>query len=184
MKSNDTEWNPIMRSFACTEDRMIGFSLGAALAAIPFFSLIFVFIKGEEMSTGFLVYCSMFVVFVVFLAFFFIDTTDLLVNETGVARRIGGRVCMQVPWSQIQQVREILRPKVRNAPQIVIQVIPTVRRGALLRFRRMIVISEQFEHFNDLVEILNTKITQRSIQVEVNSNGIWSRRSRLEANCE
>ena len=168
-----------MKSFSSTADKTVAFSICGALAAIPFFSVILVLVKGEPVTGGFLLYLSLSLVFFVFGAFFFVDTSALLVGDIGLAREIGGRVCMQIPWTGIKRVREIFRPKARNGPQIIIQVIPTSRQGVVLRLRRALVFSDQFEGFNELIEIVNAKIEQHSIRVEVSANGSWRRRSKL-----
>jgi hypothetical protein len=40
-------------------------------------------------------------------------------------------------------------------------------------------ISERFEGFERLVDILNEHVEVNGIRVEVQSNGIWERRSRI-----
>jgi hypothetical protein len=57
--------------------------------------------------------------------------------------------------------------------------MPCQRRDLILRFRRKIVVTDEIVGFNELLEILNARIHQYSIRVEINSNGIWSERSRL-----
>jgi hypothetical protein len=169
------------RGFVSTADKTIAFLLCGVLAAIPFFFLICALVKREAVTGGYLAYSSMSVVILVFGAVFFVDTSELLVGDSGLARRIGGRVCMQIPWTGIKRVRETFRTKARNGPQIIIQIIPTVRTGIVLRFRRMLVVSDQIEGFDELIEILNARVDQYSIRVEICSNGIWRQNSKLVA---
>jgi hypothetical protein len=177
--SSESEMWAKARSFVSTTDKTTAISICGVLAAIPCFSLILVLFKGEPVTGGFLVYSSLSLVFLVFGLFFYVDTSELLVADVGLARRIGDRICMQIAWNQIRCVRETFRPKARNGSQIIIQVIPKFRRSAMLRLRRILVISEQFENFNELIEIINAKIEQHSIRVEVSSNGQWAQRSKL-----
>jgi hypothetical protein len=171
--------NATTRHFRSTADKTMAFSLCGVLAAIPLFFLIGALVKGEAVTRGYLAYSSLSVVFLVFGAIFFVDTSELLISDTGLARRICGVVCMQLPWADIKSIRETFRPKALNGPQIIIQILPNFRRDIVLRFRRILVVSDQIEGFNELVEILNARINQYSIRVEVNSNGIWGKRSKL-----
>jgi hypothetical protein len=170
-----------VRSFLSTADKGLAYSLCGALAGIPVFFLIYAFVKGETEVTGLFISLFLSVAILAFGAMFFVDTSELHVSDIGLARRICGRVCMQIPWTGIKSIRETFRPKARNGPQIIIQITPIFRRGVVFHFRRMIVISDQIERFDELVEILNARINQYSIRVEINSNGVWTQRSKLEA---
>jgi hypothetical protein len=176
-----SEVHVTMRSFVSTADKALVYSFCGAFAAIPIFFLTYAVVKGEALTVGFLFFSSLSIVVLAGAAIFFVDTSELLISDSGLARRICGVVCMQIPWADIKRIREIFRTKARNGPQIVIQVIPDSRRDVVLRFRRKLVISDQIVAFDELVEVLNARIHQYSIRVEVNSNGIWTRRSNLTA---
>jgi hypothetical protein len=157
----------------------MAYSLCGMLAAIPIFFMIYAAVKGEIELSGYLIASILSVGFILFGAIFLVDTSDLLVDDTGLARRIMGGICTQIPWSGIKGIREMFRTNVRNGPQIIIQIMPCQRRDLILRFRRKIVVTDEIVGFNELLEILNARIHQYSIRVEINSNGIWSERSRL-----
>jgi hypothetical protein len=169
------------RSFVSTADKAMVYSFCGAFAVIPIFFLIYAVIRGETLTGGFLFFSFLPIGVLAIGAMFFVDTSELLISDTGLARRICGGVCMQIPWTDIKGIRETFRTKARNGPQIIIQVVPNFRRDVVLRFRRILVISDQIEAFDELVEILNARIHQYSIRVEVNSNGIWRQRSKLSA---
>jgi hypothetical protein len=170
-----------MRGFVSTADKALVYSFYGAFAAIPIFLLTYAVVKGETLTVGFLFFTSLSIAVLAGAAIFFVDTSELLVSDSGLARKICGVVCMQIPWADIKRIREIFRTKARNGPQIVIQVIPDSRRDVVLRVRRKIVMSDQIVAFDELVEVLNARIHQYSIRVEVNSNGIWTQRSKLTA---
>jgi hypothetical protein len=175
------ETTAVPQSFKSTADKPVAYFFFAAFAAVPIFFLLYAVFKGETLTGGFLIFSSLPLGILAFGVIYFLDTSDLLVSETGLARRICGDVRMQIPWADIQSMREIFRTKVRNGPQVIIQVIPKFRRGMLIRYRRMFVISDQFESFDELVEILNDRIAQHSIRVEISSNGVWRQQSKLVA---
>jgi hypothetical protein len=175
------ETKTISQSFKSTADKAVMYFLLGAYAAIPLFLLVYVEFKGEKLTTGFLIFSVLPIGILAIGVTFFVDTSELLIGEFGLARRIYGGVCMPIPWTDIQSVREIFRKNVRNGPQVIIQVIPRFRRGILLRFRRMLVISDQIEGFDELIEILNARIAQHSIRVEISSNGVWRQHSKLVA---
>lgn len=169
------------QSFKSTADKAVIYSFFVAFAAVPIFFLIYSLSKGETPTIGFLIFSFLPVGVLAVGVTFFLDTSELLVDETGLARRIYGGACMQIPWTDIQNIRETFRTKVRNGPRVIIQVMPKCRSGMLLRFRRMLVISDQIEGFGELIEILNTRIAQHSIRVEISSNGAWRQHSKLVA---
>lgn len=164
-----------------TADKVMAYSLCGAFAVVPIFFLTYAVVRGETLTGGFLFFSSLPIIIVAGAAIFFVDTSELLINDTGLARRICGGVCMQTPWTEIKTIREIFRPKAQYGAQTIIQVVPNFRRDVVLRIRRKLVISDQIEAFEELLEILNGKIHQYSIRVEVNSNGIWKQGSKLTA---
>ena len=169
------------QSFRSKADKAVVYFFISVFAVVPVFSLIYVLLKGETLTTGFLIYSFLPVGVLAIGVNFFLDTSELLVDETGLARRIYGGVVMQIPWTDIQRIRESFRTKARNGPQVIIQVTPKFRRGLLLRYRRMLVISDQIESFDELIEILNERISRHSIRVEISSNGVWRQQSKLVA---
>src|ERR1700733_6504747 len=131
------------QSFKSTADKAVMYFLLGAYAAIPLFLLVYVVFKGEKLTTGFLIFSVLPVGILAIGVTYFLDTSELLIGEFGLARWIYGGVCMRIPWTGIQSIREIFRTKARNGPQVIIQVIPKYRPGLLLRYRRMLVISDQ-----------------------------------------
>ena len=119
-----------------------------------------------------------------FGATYFFDTSELLLDDTGIARRIFGRVCMPITWIGIKVIREQLLVNQRYGGEIRIDILPNTPSDFALRFRRTIKLSEQVENFDELVDILNQKIKQYSIRVEVCSKGFWRSRSELVATPE
>jgi hypothetical protein len=168
------------QSFSSTADKPVVYFFLAAFAAIPYFFLIYAVYNGETLTTGFLIFSLLPIGILTIGVIFFLDTSDLLVDESGLARRICGNVRMHVHWTDIQDIRQIFRTNVRNGPQAIIQVTPKFRRGILLRLRRMLVISDKIEGFDELIEILNARIARYSIRVEIKSNGVWRQHSKLD----
>jgi hypothetical protein len=170
-----------MQKFISTADKGMTFAIVGALLGVMLFFPILAVAKGERLSGGILVFPLLATGVLAFAAMYYVDTAQLLVDDMGLGREICGSVCMQIPWTGIKSIRQIFRPTVRNGPQIIIQVIPHFRRGMLLRLRRALVISEQFEQFDELLAIFNARISEYAIQVETNSNGLWRRCSELVA---
>jgi hypothetical protein len=176
-----SETKTTSQSFKSTADKAVICALFVTFAAVPIFFLTYAVVKGETLTVKFLFFFSLSIPVLAGAAIFFVDTSEVLISDSGLARRICGVVCMQIPWADIKRVREIFRTKARNGPQIVIQVIPDSRRDLMLRFRGKLVVSDQIESSDGLIDTLNARIDQHSIRVEISSNGVWRQRSKLAA---
>jgi hypothetical protein len=176
-----SETKTTSQSFKSTADKAVVYALFLAFAAVLIFFLTYAVVKGETLTVGFLFFTSLSIGPLAGAAIFFVDISELLISDSGLARRICGVVCMQIPWDDIERIREIFRTKARNGPQIVIQVIPDSRGDVVLRFRRKLVVFDQIESLDSLIETLNARIDQHSIRVEISSNGVWRQRSKLAA---
>lgn len=163
------------RIFLSTANKLQFFFASLLMQTTLVFFLIYGAVKGQWDWAGLLTTLGMTVLVFAFSGMFWVDTSELLVDDTGLSRKIAGRVLMQVPWTGIKTIREKCRnvPGARDDwPQIIIQVIPGFRRGVVLRLRRMLVITDKVEGFDELIEILNARIQQYSIQVEISSGGM------------
>ena len=168
-------------SFSSTADKSMFYSICGALAGIPVSVLIYAGIKGEMQLGGFLAGSFVSLGFVFFGAMYFLDTSELLLDEAGIKRNIAGRLCMPIAWSGIKVIREQFMANKNRGGEIRIDILPDVPGDFALRLRRTIKFSEQVENFDQLVAILNEKISQHSIRVEVCSKGVWRARAELSA---
>jgi hypothetical protein len=172
------------KSFLSTADKPLTFSVLGIFALLPLTFLLASAIQGP-VSWGVVVTWLFFsVFFLIFMMVFFMDSSELLLDENGLARKISGRVCMQIPWTGIRSIRETFQLTRRGERRIWIHVIPKKRLGLALRLRRAIVTSDQIERFDELVAIVNERVAQYSIPVRVRTNGIWKQRPRLLATWE
>lgn len=172
------------KSFLSTADKPLNFSILGIFAILPLFFLLAAAIQGP-LQWGFVTVSLIFsVFFLTYLAMFIMDSSQLLVDDTGLSRKIGGRDCMRIPWIGIRSIRETFKITKQGEPRIYIEVMPVLRLDLALRLRRSIVTSDQIESFDDLVAMLNERVKQYSIRVEINANGIWEQRSQLLATAE
>jgi len=170
------------KTFRCTADQPVFYSICGALVAAPLLAIAYAATKGKMQWGG----CMTFLIFSLgyfyFCVIFFVDSSTLLVDDAGLARRIFGRVCMQTPWPGIKVIREQFLRNQRYGGEIRIDIVPRQRHGVALRFRRTIKFSEQIESFDELVELINARAAQHSIRIEIASKGIWQSRSQLLTN--
>ena len=150
-----------------------------ALAGFPVLILVYADIKGEMQFGGFLAGLFVSLGFVFFGATYFIDTSELLLDDTGIRRKIFGRTRMEVPWTGIKVIREQFLKNQKYGGEIRIDILPAELRGIALRFRRTIKFSEEMESFDQLVHLLNARAEQYSIRIEVARQGIWRAESTL-----
>jgi hypothetical protein len=172
------------KSFASTADKPLTFSVLGIFAILPLVFLLAAAVQGPLPWGGVTAPLVLSVAFFSFLAMSIMDSSELLLDETGLSRKIGGRVCMQIPWTGIRGIRETFQMTKRGEPRIYIEVIPVERLGLALRLRRSLVTSDEIEDFDDLVAILNEQVKQCSIQVQIRTNGILKQRSQLLATWE
>lgn len=163
------------KTYRSTTDTLLAYVVLALWATFPFFVVVYATIKGQADITLFLVLAFIFVNALIFGVMLFLDNAGLVVSSDGLARRVFGRICMRIPWTGIQEIREQFLLKQRYGGKILIHIIPTARPDLALRLRRVIKISEQIKDFSELIDVLNGHISQHSIRVEIKSNGIWSR---------
>jgi hypothetical protein len=171
-------------SFCSTADKSIFYTISGALAGIPAFVLIYAEIKGEMQLGGGLACSFLLLGYLVLGATYFLDTSELILDDMGIRRKIFGRMCMPITWRGIKVIREQFLMNQRVGGEIRIDILPNTPRDFSLRLRKTIKFSEQVEKFDELIDILNQRITQYSIPVEVCSNGIWRPRSELVATPE
>ena len=160
------------------------YTICGALAGTPIFVLIYAGIKGEMQLGGLLAGSFVSLGFLLFGAMYFFDTSELLLDDTGITRKIFGRVCMLITWRGIKVIREQFLVNQRYGGESRIDILPTKPCDFLLRLRRTIKFSEQVENYDELIGILNQRIKQYSIRVEIYSNGSWRSRSELAATVE
>lgn len=170
------------RTFQNTADRALFYSICGALVAAPLLIVAHAASQGKMQLGGSIFFLTCSLCYCYFGVMFFVDSSDLLINEAGISRRILGRVCTQTPWSGIKVIRERFIANQKYGGEIRIDVLPKTLHGLALRFRRTIKFSEQIESFDELIEILNAKAEQYAIRIEIASNGIWNSRPRVVAN--
>jgi hypothetical protein len=157
------------------------YSICGGLIAAPLFGVAYAASKGKIQWAGTITFLMFSLGYFYFCIMFFVDSSELMVDDAGLARRIFGRLCMQIPWTGIKVIREQFLLNQRYGGEIRIDVIPRKIHGIALRFRRTIKFSEQIESFDELVDILNARAEQYSIRVEIASKGIWKSRAKLLA---
>ena len=172
------------KSFLSTADKPVTFSILGAFVIVPGLFVLGAAMQGPLPWGGVATFLFFSVFFSIFLAMFIMDSSELLLDETGLSRKIYGRVCMQIPWIGIISIRETFQITKRGEHRIWIEVIPDKRADLALRLRRSIVTSDQIESFDDLIAMLNERVNQYSIRVDVRTKGIWKQRSQLLANWE
>ncbi len=149
------------------------YTVCVALAGIPAFVLIYAAIKGEMQLGGGLVCSFLLLGYFVFGATYFIDTSELVLDNTGIRRKMFGRMCMPIAWTRIKGIREQFLMNQRYGGEIRIDILPTSPCDIALRFRRTIKFTEQVERFDELIDLLNQRIKQYAIPVEVCSKRVW-----------
>jgi len=172
----------VTTSFRSTAARVMVFTIFGLLGGLPAFVLIYAGFNGEMQLGGFIAGSLLALNFVFFASMFFLDTSELILDDNGIARKILGRVCMPIPWRGIKVIREQFLVNQRRGGKIRIDILPAAASDFALRIT--IKFSEQVEDFDQLIDILNRRIKQHSIRVEVLSNGLWKPRSELVATVE
>lgn len=107
-----------------------------------------------------------------------ISSAEVLVDDVGISRRLFERICQHIKWNDVKCVRE---SRVTNSRVSVtaIRIISKSHKFWNFDVTKTMTISERFEGFERLVDILNEHVEVNGIRVEVQSNGIWERRSRI-----
>jgi hypothetical protein len=152
----------------------------ALLGGFPLIVLICAAVQRQLMPLGCIMSLILAAFWLLVAGMQFADTTDLLTDETGLARTIRGSVIARTPWSGVKCIRESFRNS-KNGAKIVVRVVPMIKTGLFLRLRREIVFSHEVYGFEDLLDTLNGKIAQHGICVEIKSAGIWRRSASLVA---
>jgi hypothetical protein len=173
MRSHDeTDEGKGAMGFPSTVDRGVAFFICGAIECVLLFFLTYAVAKGQLTLSVLIVFGALLSFFAVIHLMLLIYTSELLVSESGIARKFLGRSCLRIPWDGIRCIRErfVSSPK---GSVTTLQIIPSSRSSWDIRF------SDRIERFDELVEILNVRIQRHSIRVEINSTGLWQRRPQL-----
>lgn len=172
------------RTFRSTADKGMFYSICGALVVAPMLLVAHAASHGKMQLGGVVFFLTCSLGYFYFCVMFFVDSSELIIDDAGLARRILGRVCMQTSWTGIKVIRERFLINQRYGGEIRIDVLPKKIHGMTLCLRRTIKFSDQTESFDELIHILNQRIKEYSIRIEVCSKGIWRSRSELVATPE
>jgi hypothetical protein len=109
---------------------------------------------------------------------FLIDTSELLVDEEQIARRMFGVICQRTRWKKITLIRETY-VKTPKGTVVVLHILPDRYPFWRFRLRGVLRISDKSEPFQELIDILNQRIVTHQIPVEIIKEGLRERRPRL-----
>jgi hypothetical protein len=106
------------------------------------------------------------------------SSAEVLVDDTGISRRLFGRICQHIRWNDVKCIREsrVTNPRVSAT---VIHIISNSHQFWNFDAATTMIISERLDGFEKLVDILNERVVVSAIPVEVQLNSIWERRSKL-----
>lgn len=108
-----------------------------------------------------------------------INTSELLVDDTGISRRLFGRIAARLRWNDIKCIRE-KRVKVSRGSVTIIGVFSKRNPFGGIGGTPAISISEQVVGFRDLIDLLNEYVILEEIPVEMENQGVLERRTKIE----
>jgi hypothetical protein len=121
-----------------------------------------------------------------------LTAAEVLVNADGIARKVYGRTCHRIKWSDVQCIREYsaqvqrqevtgLQVEIQQERLTGVRICPNKPAFWTFRLYGFMVVNSRFDEFGELISILNEQIALHQIKVEVKLNGVWERRQRLVA---
>jgi len=111
-----------------------------------------------------------------------LNSLDLLVNDSGLARIVFGKPCQRLAWDEIRMIREYSQTSRADAQiRRYLRIYP--RQSSFLKFRliRTMLISEKIDGFDELINVMNDYITRHSIRIETSADGLWKPRDKLSS---
>jgi hypothetical protein len=170
--------DPISQSFRNTSDRAGFLAIYGAFAVVCAFFLIVAATHNQMQTGGFVAFWCLLWWFLTMEVIFAIDTSELLVSENGMARKILGLICQRVKWTEVTCIRQSF-VETRRGTVVVVRVISASYPRWQFRLRGQIMVSHKFERFDELIDFLNQKIFTHQILVEINKGGSRERQPRL-----
>jgi hypothetical protein len=88
---------------------------------------------------------------IVVLAF---DSSELLIGDNEIARKMFGMICQRVKWSEVTGIRKSF-VKTPRGTVVTVRIVSDKYPHWRFRLRGPIVVSHRFERFEELIDILN-----------------------------
>jgi hypothetical protein len=155
------------------------FSIYGAFATVLTFALVRLSVSQGQLDMPFFIagWCLLSWYVIVGMVFL-IDTSELLVDEEQIARRIFGAICQRMRWATITLIRETY-VKTPKGTGVVLHILPGRYPFWRFRLRGVLRISDKSKPFEELIDILNQRILTHQIPVEIIRDGMRERRPRL-----
>lgn len=108
-----------------------------------------------------------------------VRSAELTVSDAGIFRRLFGVTCECIPWQGVENIRE---ERVGNSRVSATVIRITGKRGKFLGVNvghTTMTITNRYDHFEKLVDMLNDCIARNAILVHVKVNETWQRESKI-----
>ena len=131
-----------VRSFCDTSAKWIFFAIYGAFAAILTFALVRLSVRQGQLDAPFFIagWCLLSWYLIVGTVFF-IDTSELLIDEEQVARRMFGLICQRTRWTEVTLIREEF-VKTPKGTVVVLRILNSRYPHWRFRLRAVLRVSE------------------------------------------
>ena len=176
-----TSTGSVMQSMSVKFDRSAVFAkLMMGVSFIAFLGAAAIYKNQMDRTFFIFIWSALWWYFIIGMSFF-LSTTELIVSDAGLARKIFGRTYERIRWGDAKLVRE--HSKYSRSDETSYCHIEIHRRAfPLFKFkleRKMRLSQEGASGFDELVDLLNKYITMHAIRVEIYRSGQWEPSRRL-----